>query len=246
MMTLRSDLKILYHLALRPVRGRDHAQRMEDFYRGQAGDYDQFRERLLPGREALFRSLPVPEGGVWVDLGGGTGANLQWLDDRIQKLRKVYVVDLSRSLLEVARNRAQTRGWRNVEAVCGDATTFRPAEPRVDVVTFSYALTMIPDWYAALSNAVAFLAPGGSIGVVDFYVSRKYPAEGLTRHGWRTRAFWPLWFGIDNVFLSPDHLPCLQRHFETAALSEGRSRVPYLPLAKVPFYSFYGTKPLPG
>ena len=204
-MTLRSDLKVLYHLALRPIRGRDHAQRMENFYQGQAEDYDRFRERLLHGREELFRSLPVPEGGVWVDLGGGTGGNLEWLGDRIHRLRKVYVVDLSTSLLEVARKRNERRVGTMSRPFAADATTFRPAETQADVVTFSYALTMIPDWYAAVANAEAMLAPGGTIGVVDFYVSRKHAAEGETRHGWPTREFWPLWFGIDNVFLSPDH-----------------------------------------
>lgn len=241
-MSLASDLKVLYHLALRPVRGRDHAQRMENFYRGQAADYDHFRERLLRGRGELFGALPVPEGGVWVDLGGGTGANLQRLDGRLQQLRKVYVVDLSTSLLDVARQRASDRGWQNVEAVRDDATTFRPAEAAADVVTLSYALTMIPDWYAAVANAAAMLKPGGVIGVVDFYVARKHPAEGLVRHGWLTRAFWPLWFAADNVFLSPDHLPLLQREFETIALCERRAKVPYLPLGRVPYYWFVGRK----
>lgn len=241
-MTLRSDLKILYHLALRPLHGRDHAERMEDFYRGQAEYYDQFRERLLHGRDELFRSLPVTEGGVWVDLGGGTGANLERLGDRIHQLRKVYVVDLSRSLLEVAHARAEARGWHNVEAVCDDATSFRPPEGEANAVTFSYALTMIPDWYVAVSNAEAMLRPGGTIGVVDFYVSRKYAADGMTRHRWMTRAFWPLWFGIDNVFLSPDHLPLLRHRFETLSLRESRAKVPYVPLGRVPYYAFLGRK----
>ena len=35
----------------------------------------------------------------------------------------------------------------------------------VDVVTFSYALTMIPDWRAAIRNAFRMLKPGGRIGV---------------------------------------------------------------------------------
>jgi S-adenosylmethionine-diacylgycerolhomoserine-N-methlytransferase len=152
-------------------------------------------------------------------------------------------VDLAASLLAVARQRAQSRGWHNVEVIQGDATTFRPPEGQADVVTFSYALTMIPDWYAAVANTEAMLRPGGTIGVVDFYVSRKHPGRGMARHGWLTRASWPLWFAIDNVFLSPDHLPLLQRHFHTVALGEQRARVPYLPLGRVPYYTFLGTKP---
>ncbi len=178
-----------------------------------------------------------------MDLGGGTGANLQCLDDRIHRLHKVYVVDLSTSLLEVARRRAEALRWHNVEVVRGDATTFRPPEGEVDVVTFSYALTMIPEWYAAVANAEAMLKPGGTIGVVDFYVARKHPSSGLARHRWITRAFWPLWFSIDNVFLSCDHLPFLRCRFDTISLHEGRSKVPYVPLGRVPFYVFLGRKP---
>jgi len=39
-----SDLKVLYHLALKPVRGKSHAERMESFYGGQAEAYDDFRK----------------------------------------------------------------------------------------------------------------------------------------------------------------------------------------------------------
>ena len=49
-----SDLKVLYHLALKPVRGKNHAERMESFYGGQAEAYDDFRKRLLKGREDLL------------------------------------------------------------------------------------------------------------------------------------------------------------------------------------------------
>lgn len=240
-MGLTSDLKVLYHLALRPVRGADHASRLESFYAGQAEAYDHFRRRLLHGREELWSRLEAPDGGTWVDLGGGTGSNLELLGPRLQRLGQVLVVDLSPSLLAVARRRIAERGWQHVQAVEADATTFRPSRP-ADVVTFSYSLTMIPDWFAALENALAMLRPGGLLGVVDFYVSRKYPDEGCVRHGWWTRTLWPAWFALDNVFLSPDHLPFLRRHLEVLHLQERRARVPYLPLVRVPYYVFIGRK----
>ncbi|MFM7741372.1 MAG: SAM-dependent methyltransferase, partial [Planctomycetota bacterium] len=80
-MGLWSDLKILYHMAFKPVRGGSHAERLESFYGGQAKGYDDFRKRLLKGREELWKALPKPEGGVWVDMGGGTGANLENFGD---------------------------------------------------------------------------------------------------------------------------------------------------------------------
>lgn len=237
-----SDLKVLYHLALRPVRGHDHASRLESFYAGQAEDYDRFRQRLLKGREELWTLLEAPDGGTWVDLGGGTAANLEFLGPRLDRLGQVLVVDLSPSLLEVARRRIAKRGWRQVQAIQADATTFRPDRP-ADVVTFSYSLTMIPDWFAAIDSALAMLRPGGLLGVVDFYVSRKYPSDDCVRHGWWTRTFWPAWFALDNVFLSADHLPFLRRRCEVLHLQEGRAKVPYLPLGRVPYYLFIGRKP---
>jgi S-adenosylmethionine-diacylgycerolhomoserine-N-methlytransferase len=262
---LLSDLRILYHLTMKPVRGKDHAARMESFYAGQAGAYDDFRKRLLKGREELYAELAVSTGlttttstinnhqssiaeqagerAVWIEMGGGTGSNLEYLGERIQQLAKVYVVDLSASLLEVASKRAEERGWTNVEAVEADATTFTPPEGAADVVTFSYSLTMIPDWFAAIDNALRILRPGGRIGVVDFYVSRKYPAEGRRRHAWLTRSFWPAWFANDNVFPSADHVPYLHRQFEVESFAEHKAKVPYLFFLRTPYYRFIGRKP---
>ncbi|HMP80055.1 MAG TPA: class I SAM-dependent methyltransferase [Pirellulaceae bacterium] len=242
-MALFSDVRILYHMLIKRVRGKTHAERMESFYGGQAADYDAFRKRLLHGREQMWSLLPRPEQGVWVDFGGGTGANLENLGDAIHRLKKVYVVDLATSLLEVAKQRCEAKHWTNVVPTEGDATAFTPDEGEADVVTFSYSLTMIPDWFAAIDNALRILKPGGTIGVVDFYVSRKFPADGNRRHGWFARTLWPNWFATDNVFPSHDHLPYLQRHFVTKHLTESRGKIPYVPFLRSPYYIFVGEKP---
>ncbi|MDX1961900.1 MAG: methyltransferase domain-containing protein [Pirellulales bacterium] len=239
-MSLTQDLKTLYHLSLSPIRGQTHAERLKSFYGKQAEGYDDFRRRLLPGRETLYRALPAPAGGRWLEMGGGTGANLEFLGERIRDLGHVDIVDLCGPLLEIAQRRIADRGWTNVHTTEYDATTFQ-AEP-YDVITFSYSLTMIPDWFAALERATALLKPGGMLGVVDFYVSRKHPDQGRARHGWLTRSFWPFWFNRDNVFPNPDHLPYLQRHFTLELLEEGRAKVPYVPFARVPYYVFVGRK----
>jgi len=241
-MGIATDIKLLYHLALRPVRGKDHAARMEDFYKGQAGAYDDFRKRLLKGREEMYQSLDWPDGAVWVDLGGGTGSNLECVAEQVPRLSQVYVVDLAESLLKVCEERAAQRGWANVTARAADATTFMPPERAADVVTFSYSLTMIPDWFAAIDNALAMLRPGGQIGVVDFYVSRKHAEADRKRHSFATRHFWRTWFDGDSVYPSPDHVPYLTQRFEKTRLEERRARIPYLPLVRAPYYIFTGRK----
>ncbi|HLA85508.1 MAG TPA: class I SAM-dependent methyltransferase [Thermoguttaceae bacterium] len=228
---------------MRPIRGSDHGSRMENFYGGQAEAYDEFRRKMLKGRDEVYGRIDAPADGVWVDMGGGTASNLEYLGASIARLKKIYVVDLAGSMLAVARRRAERHGWTNVETVEADVTTFRPAEGAADVVTFSYSLTMVPDWFAALENARAILKPGGQISVVDFYVSRKHPAECRRRHGWLARSFWPIYFATNNVFPSPDHIPYLERRFTTIRLTEGTTRFPYQFRLPVPYYTFLGRKP---
>tara|TARA_B100000809_G_scaffold251743_1_gene285605 strand:+ start:1651 stop:2382 length:732 start_codon:yes stop_codon:yes gene_type:complete len=243
-MSFASDLKTLYHMALRPIRGDNHADRMDNFYSGQADTYDDFRKRLLQGRRELWQSIEVPENGRWVDMGGGTGSNLDFFGDSIERLDRIYVVDLARSLLAVARRRVSDKRWTHVDIVQGDATQYQPPAGPVDVVTFSYSLTMIPNWFAAVENAFQMLRPGGILGVVDFYVSRKHPATNFQRHSWFTRHFWPIWMSSDNVFPSSDHVPFLHSRFESMIFQQMRARIPYLPFLRIPYYIFVGRKPV--
>ncbi|MGB5987712.1 MAG: class I SAM-dependent methyltransferase [Desulfobacterales bacterium] len=240
-MALSANLKILSRMLLAPIRGATHAKRLESFYASQAEGYDDFRRRLLLGRRELIRELDFAPGEVWLDMGAGTGANLEFIAPVVPCLRQVYLVDLSRALLGVAQQRIARDNWSNVTPVRADAVTFRPPLA-VDVITISYALTMIPDWIQAVNHARTLLKPGGRIGVVDFYVSRKYPAPGRIHHGWWRRNIWPLWFQGDNVFLSSDHLPYLNDTFRPGRVVESLARLPYLPLVKVPYYRFIGTR----
>ena len=241
-MGLLQDIKVMPHMLLPRVGKGTHAERLERFYRGQAKGYDEYRRKLLHGREELYGSIPLPDDSLWIDMGGGTGSNLEHLGDRMERCRAIRIIDLCPSLLRVADERIRKHGWRNVETVLADALAYDPAGP-ADVVTFSYSLTMIPEWFRAIDRALEVLRPGGHIGVVDFTVSRKWPPPGRTRHSRFERIYWPLSFAWDNVFLSPDHLPYLESRFETVTLEERRGKVPYLFGLRAPYYIFLGRKP---
>jgi S-adenosylmethionine-diacylgycerolhomoserine-N-methlytransferase len=175
-----------------------------------------------------------------VELGGGTGRNLEFFGPRLTSFASVELVDLCRPLLAIAK--ARSACIANVVVTEADATTYRPAE-QVDCVNFSYALTMIPAWQRAIDNAIAMLKPGGILGVVDFYVSRAQPEQGMARHGWLSRSFWPSWFRHDGVHLSPEHLPSLRKRLETLHMGEHRAALPYVPILTAPHYLFIGRKP---
>lgn len=145
----------------------------------------------------------------------------------------VYLVDLSPSLCEVARKRFARLGW-DVKVLCQDARSFRledqlddcsnskameasversfvDADTRktADLITMSYSLSMIPDYYNVVDSISGLLAPLGLIGVVDFYVQsivetagRNYTGGSFNRHvNWLSRVIWRSWFDCDRVGL---------------------------------------------
>nr|AEI30554.1 methyltransferase type 12 domain-containing protein [uncultured microorganism] len=242
---LASDARILWAMLRGLPQGATHAQRLDAFYAPQADRYDSFREGLLHGRDELVAMLPVRRGGHIVELGGGTGRNAERFGPRLARLDSYTLVELSAPMLAKARERAaRLPGLRVVE---GDAATWRPGKP-ADCAFFSYSLTMIPDWRAAIDNAIALVRPGGLVASVDFYVSAAAAAPGMRQHGPLTRWFWPRWFGHDGVRLDPAHLDYLRSRLQAVALHERSGTVPWLPGLRVPHYLFVGRRrahPLP-
>lgn len=230
---LVADARVLWRLVIGQPRQGSHAQRLADFYAPQADRYDAFRARLLHGREELLRALDVEPGMTVVELGCGTGANLDALARALPLggLEEVTLVDLCPPLLALARRRAA--GLDNVSVVEADATHWRPARP-VDRVYLAYALTMMPSWEAVLENALAMLAPGGRLGLVDFHLPRSGSRLG--------NALWRRWFAHDGVHLSSAHLEALKTRLRMVHCQERRAPVPYLPGLRVPYYQFVGVK----
>lgn len=241
---LLADLSVIRHLVLPPTGGDTHAERIEAFYTSQAKDYDSFRDRLLAGRAELIDAAlgGQPNGFEWVDIGAGTGACLDFVPALTRRAGKVSLIDLSPSLLKVAKERSAREGYTNVEFLQAEAANTGLRRGSLDVVTFSYSLTMIPNWWEAIDHAVELLKPGGTLGVVDFFVSQKFPAAGSTKHSWLTRNLLPIWFEWDGVMLSREHLPFLKSRLQPLRDEQRFNPLPYLPFIKAPYYVFVGRK----
>lgn len=90
---------------------------------------------------------------IFTQIGGGTGWNIEQLNRHMSvpdTFSAVYLVDLSPSLCEVARERFEKLGWENVKVICTDAKAFRlknsgEDEIKVDWISMSYSLSMIPE-----------------------------------------------------------------------------------------------------
>jgi len=223
--TLYDDMVVLYNNFIHKIQGENHKERLESFYRGQARAYDVYRHRFLHGRVPMIEIMPTPKKGVWLDMGGGTGANLEHLRDSMKSFSKVIVLDLCGPLLEVAKQHIAANGWTNVETLEADAcspnTPGLPAAGTVDLITMSYSLTMIPDWEAALRNAYRMLKVGGYIAVADFTIT---PESGL----WN-RTLWPAVFKHDNVHLRESHIPTLNAMFRKVHCAVESGGFPWVP-----------------
>lgn len=145
----------------------DHAALMDRIYRWQRPIYDLTRKYYLFGRDRLINELDAKPGMAVLEIGCGTGRNLAMVG-RTWRGVKLFGLDISSEMLRSAR---KTLGGNGTLAL-GDATRFDAGallgRAGFERVVLSYAVSMIPDWQAALSQAAATLAPRGALHVVDF------------------------------------------------------------------------------
>jgi S-adenosylmethionine-diacylgycerolhomoserine-N-methlytransferase len=163
----------------RRERDGGHAALMDGVYRWQRHIYDATRKYYLLGRDRMIAGLDVPPGGTVLELGCGTGRNLLLAARRYPDAR-LHGLDISAAMLETADAALSRRGLRGRVALArADATRFDAevlfGKATFDRVFVSYALSMIPGWERTVDAALAALAPGGSLHVIDFGQQERLP-----------------------------------------------------------------------
>ena len=214
----------------------------------KADIYDVTRTRLLHGREDMLALVAAQlkykdERGtwsnrrpIWVDIGGGTGWNIEAMQAYLNVpafFSAIYLVDFSPSLCEVARKRFERLGWTHVKVVCQDARLFSLRNTHSDLITLSYSLSMIPDYYSVVDSIASLLDHSGIIGVVDFYVQsvvetsgRNYIGGSLQRHvNWLGRSFWRAWFDLDRVGLEGAKRVQIESEMHVLGVETNKNRI---------------------
>ena len=157
-----------------------HAEHLDQNYKYQRHIYDLTREYYLLGRKRLIAGLAPPASGSVLEVGCGTALNLIRAQRRYPDA-SYFGVDLSRMMLETAEAALTRRNLQGkIRLVLGDATDFDAkallGRDRFDRVFFSYSLSMIPPWEAALEHAAGLVGETGSLHVVDFGGCERLPA----------------------------------------------------------------------
>jgi len=193
----------------------------DDPYRKVAGIYDRLFEPLNKGLRSLgARMLPPEQGMKVLDIGCGTGVHLSLY----QKTGcKIYGIDISPSMLNVARKRL----GEGADLRLGDATKMPYEDNTFDLVL---CMLVLHEMEQANRMAVAtemkrVVKPDGHILLIDFHAGPARPLKG-----WFTKPFIFLsevaagrrHFRNYRHFISICGLPCL---IEGCRLKENQRKV---------------------
>jgi ubiquinone/menaquinone biosynthesis C-methylase UbiE len=116
-------------------------------------------------REAVA-ALNLHTGDTVLDLACGIGSNFPYLQQAIGPSGHIIGFDYTPAMLAKARERVARAGWDNVTLIRGDAAQLSLDGP-VDAALCTFALSVIPDWRAAIARAVDALCPGGAFTAAD-------------------------------------------------------------------------------
>lgn len=206
-----TKVKTTTKMILHPIIGgrmSAHGDKMSSFYASQAKGYDAVRENMLVARPEMMSAFgPIKQGHTWLDIGGGTGRNLHYVRAQLDRFDTIVVLDICPELLEIGQQHAResftTEQYEKIRWVCMDinAPTIKEELAKVsgntldrgfDTITFSYSLTMIPEWEKALFSAKSLMSDQGRVLVADFDT---YTEEGKSLKDFLIRT----WYRQDGV-----------------------------------------------
>ena len=166
-----------------------HSVLMDKVYRRQRHFYDLTRKYYLLGRDRLVRQLNAKPGERVIEIGCGTARNLIRIAQTYPGT-KLFGLDASAEMLRTA-NEAVSRARLSdrivlMHALAEELTpNLFGSEQKFHHAIFSYSLSMIPDWRAAIAAAGKAVRSDGFIHVVDFGDLRSlWPVASAALRGW--------------------------------------------------------------
>ncbi len=153
--------------------------------------YDRFFGRVYETRiQDTIRRLGIPPGANVLELGVGTGISLAAYPPHA----KVVGVDLSESMLSIAKERVVTNQWQHVELMCMNAAELDFPDGSFDYVMAFHLVSVVDDVAKLTREMHRVTKSGGRLVIINHFRSPRWwiapmmdCISPLTKHlGWRT------------------------------------------------------------
>lgn len=161
----------VFDFGFQKVSSTEKTKNVGEVFNRVASRYDLMNDLMSLGLHRVWKtrfveSLPLREGGTYLDVAGGTGDIAQAIFERLKRFgfqAQVMVSDINQQMIEKGQRRRNHLTW-----LCANAEELPLKDNSVDVYTISFGFRNVTHRENALTEALRVLKPGGHFACLEF------------------------------------------------------------------------------